>query len=1036
MTRLALRNPLAVLMVSIALMVFSAVVTPRMAVDTFPELNPPVLIVGTLASGLGPKDVEKTITWRLEKVIAATPGVDHIRSKSLTSLSIVYVWLKWGTDLNAAQALVQQQVAFAMSSVPKTLGVLPPFVLQYDPTEAPVLQIAIHGGGLSGPQLYDFAVNSVEPIIEGIPGVASASPNGGRERRINIVVDPVRALARGVTSSEIAAAVDKANALLPSGRLMTTGSESNVYTNAVAWRVSDIGDAVVKQVDGHPVLIRDVALVEDGGSAPSQFVAVDGNPAVYLNVLRIPGANTVQVVESIREALANLKGMPPGIVVQPIFDQATFVRGAIKGLQREIVQALFLVAGVILLFLQSVRSVLIAAISVPLSFATILLVLYATDQSLNAFTLGGLTLAMGPLVDISVVVLESIHQRRSNGEDAVTAALRGAKAVAAPALAASLCTIAVLLPVVLLTGLAKKLFSPLALTVATAMFAGYFVSMLITPVACRYLLGGHQEPGKLASAVSRVIDRVVDAYTNALRAALDRRIAVVATIFALVAASGYAASWLPAAFFPEVDESMERVYVRLAPGTSLTESTRIFQEIGQTLRQELPKNEVELILMNIGSPSKARSKMNSPNAGPHMGFLRVALAPPEKRQRSQREIADAMRSILTRRFPGVDFLQTPGGLVASVFSNGYRAPLTLEVHGEDLDELNAASKAIVEVAREIPGVRDIYTTFDLDYPELRINTDRQQAGLVGVTARDTAQTTLEATVGNINTPAVWVDDSNGQSYYVVTAYDPRIIEDSNRLREVPIRATQSGAITLGSYATIERSTGPISIERNHLQRVALVYMQTEGRDLGSTATELEQRLHDDPRTHDVHFSLVGQVDLMRTTFSSLGVALVLAILVVFVIMTIQFKSMRLPFIMLFTIPACIVGIVAALFAAGEGFSVPTMMGILMVVGIAVSNGILLVDHANKEFAAGKDVLEAVIEAGRARFRPIAMTSLATIISLLPTALGLEHGTESNRPLALAVTGGLASSTLLALFLVPVMFVFLAKRTPEIVVPEA
>jgi multidrug efflux pump subunit AcrB len=572
--------------------------------------------------------------------------------------------------------------------------------------------------------------------------------------------------------------------------------------------------------------------------------------------------------------------------------------------------------------------------------------------------------------------------------------------------------------------------------VATAMLAGYFVSMLITPVACRYLLGQHHEPGKLASAVSRVIDRVVDAYTNALRAALERRIAVVAVIFALVAASGYAASWLPASFFPEVDESMERVYVRLAPGTSLTESTRIFQEIGQTLRQELPKNEVELVLMNIGSPSKARSKMNSPNAGPHMGFLRLALAPPEKRQRSQREIANAMRSILTRRFPGVDFLQAPGGLVASVFSNGYRAPLTVEVHGDSLEELNAGSKAIVEVAREIPGVRDIYTAFDLDYPELRINTDRQQAGLVGVTARDTAQTTLEATVGNINTPAVWIDDSNGQSYYVVTAYDPRIIEDSNRLREVPIRATQSGAVTLGSYATIERSTGPISIERNHLQRVALVYMQTEGRDLGSTAAELEQRLHEDPRTHNVHFSLVGQVDLMRTTFSSLGVALVLAILVVFVIMTIQFKSMRLPFIMLFTIPACIVGIVAALFAAGEGFSVPTMMGILMVVGIAVSNGILLVDHANKEFAAGKNALDAVIDAGRARFRPIAMTSLATIISLLPTALGLEHGTESNRPLALAVTGGLASSTLLALFLVPTMFVFLAKRTAETVVPDA
>lgn len=1034
MTRLALRNPLAVLTLSIMLMVFSLVITPRMAVDTFPELSPPVLIVGTLASGLGPADVEKTITWRLEKFIAATPGVDHIRTESRTSLSIVYVWLKWGTDLNAAQSLVQQQVAFAMSSIPKTLGVLPPFVLQYDPSNAPVLQVAIHGGGLTGPQLYDFAVNTVEPVIEGISGVASASPNGGRERRINVIIDPLRSSARGVTSKEVASAVERANALLPSGRLMTSGSELNVYTNAVAARATDIGEAVVKTVDGMPVLIRDVAVVEDGGTAPTQFVAIDGNTAVYLNVLRIPGANTIEVVENIRNALANLSGMPPGIVVQPIFDQATFVRGAVKGLQREIIQAIFLVAGVILLFLQSFRSVIIALISVPLSFAVILLVLYATGQSLNAFTLGGLTLAMGPLVDISVVVLESVHQRRARGDDAVTAALRGAKAVATPALSASLCTIAVLLPILLLAGLAKKLFSPLALTVATAMVAGYFVSMLVTPVACRYLLG-HDEPGPLAKSVSNFIDRIVNAYARALQTALNWRITVVVTIFSFVALAVVAASRLPLMFFPEVDESMERVYVRVAPGTSLEESTRIFQDLARTLRQELPKEEVELILMNIGAPSKARSKMNSPNLGPHMGFLRVALTPPEKRKRSQREIADAMRGILTTRFPGIDFLQAPGGLVASVFSNGYNAPLVVEVHGDDLDELNNHARIVAEVARDVPGVRDIFTTLEIEYPELRISTDRQEAGLVGVSARDVAQTTLDATVGNINTPGVWIDGKNGQSYYIVTSFDPTVITDAERLREVPIRATETGSINLGSYATVERSTGPASIERNHLHRVAHVFMQTEHRDLGSTATELEQLLRKDTRSQHIEWSLAGQVDLMRTTFSGLGIALVLAIMVVFVVMTIQFKSMRLPFIMLFTIPASIVGIVSALFAAGAGFSVPTIMGILMVVGIAVSNGILLVDHANNELNAGKEALEAVMEAGKARFRPILMTSLATIISLLPTALGLEHGTESNRPLALAVTGGLASSTIFALFLIPVMFVFLAKRIQETSVPE-
>lgn len=1035
MTRLGLRNPLAVLVMSVALMVFSAVVTPRMSVDTFPELTPPVLIVGTLASGLGPKDVEKTITWRLEKFIAATPGVDHIKSESRNSLSVIYVWLKWGTDLNAAQSLVQQQVAFAMSSVPKTLGVLPPFVLQYDPSNAPVIQVAVYGGGLSGAQLYDFAVNTVEPIIEGIPGVASASPNGGRERQINVVIDPARAQARGVTSGEIAAVVDQANALLPSGRLMAAGFEANVYTNAVAPRVSDIGEAVVKSEGGAPVLVRDVARVEDGGSLPTQYVAIDGEPAVYLNVLRIPGGNTVQIVESIREALASLSDLPPGVVVKPIFDQSTFVKGAFEGLKREIVQALLLIAAVILLFLQSPRSMLIAAISVPLSFACILIVLYATGQTLNAFTLGGLTLAMGPLVDISVVVLESIHRARQAGEDDATAALRGANLVAAPMLAASLCTIAVLLPVALLTGLAKKLFSPLALTVATAMIAGYLVSMLVTPVACRYLLG-HHAPGRLAHAVERAIAHLCDTYARALRAALRRRGAVVAAAFTLVAASAYGATRLPSAFFPEIDESMERVYVRVAPGTSLEESTRVIQDMGRALREELPKGEVELVLVNIGAPSKARSKMNSPNAGPHMGFIRLALASPENRAHTQREIADMMRAVLARRFPGVEVLQAPGGLVASVFSEGYKAPLVVEVRGDSLEELDAQARAVAEVAREVPGVRDIYPTLQLDYPELRVDTDRQQAGLVGVTARAAAQTTLEATLGNINRPSVWVDSSNGQSYYVVTAYDRGLVTDPDRLREIPVRATAtSGAVTLGSYGDIERGVGPISIERNHLQRVAHVLMQTEGRDLGSTAADLEERLRRDPRTRGARFALAGQVALMRHTFSGLGVALGLAVMVVFAIMTAQFRSLRLPLVMLFTIPACLIGIVAALLGAREGFSIPALMGVLMVIGIAVSNGILLVDHANRSFQSGEDVIDAAVEAGRARFTPIAMTSLATIISLLPVALGLEHGTESNRPLALAVVGGLASSTALSLFLVPSMFTFLARRRAEEALPE-
>lgn len=1034
MTRLALKNPIFVLMLCIALVVFAGVVTPRMSVDTFPELSPPVLVIGTKASGMGPSDVEKTLTWRLEKAVSATPGVDHVESVSRSGLSIIFVWLKWGTDLNAAQSVVQQQVAFAMSSVPKTLGIIPPFILQYDPSNAPVMQIAVYGGGLSAAQLYDYAANVVEPLVEGIAGVASASPNGGKERQINVVVDPVRAAARGLTSTDVAKAVERANALLPSGRMNPEAFSANVYTNAVPKVVTDIGDAVVKMQDGVPVLIRDVATIEDGGSKDAQAVTINGETGVYLNVLRVPGGNVVAINDQIKQIVSNLKDLPPGVHVEPIFDQSTFVRSTIEGLQKEIFQALVLIGLVILLFLQSPRSVLISAISVPVSFAIILIVLYATGQSLNAFTLGGLTLSMGPLVDISVVVLESVH-RNGHGRSRVLAALTGANSVAIPALAAMLATLAVLLPVALLAGLAKKLFVPLALTVATGMVAGYLVSMIVTPVACRYFLPkSHTAPGRVAGAVQRAVAKVGSGYADLLRVVLPYRAWVAGAAVVLVAASGWAAGRLPTTFFPDIDESMERVYLRFTAGTSLEEASAKTVAIAKTLEQKLPAGTVKLVLTNVGSPSKARSAMTSPNMGPHQGFVRVELTESGKRELGQRELSDMMREILGHSYPGVDFLQAPGGLVASVFSNGYIAPLVVEVKGTELDGMLEASRKVAEVARRVPGIRDVYLRLENDYPEMRVSTDRETAGLVGVTARDAAQTTLEATLGNVNTPAVWTDQNNGQSYYVVTYYDDHVVKDMASLGEVPVRVASNGTtVTLGAYGNIERGAGPVLVTRNQLTRVAHVYMQTERRDIGSAAAELERRLRADPTTKDVPFAFVGQIELMRTTFSGLGVALGLAVMVVFMIMATQFKSLRLPFVMLFTIPVSLVGIVLALLAAGQGFSITALMGVLMVIGIAVSNGILMVDHANRELAGGMTPADAVVDAARVRFTPIAMTSLATVFGLLPTALGLDEASAANRPLALAVVGGLLSSTFLSLFLVPAMFTFLAQ--PVTIDPE-
>ena len=1027
MTRFSLKNPIMILMICIAMVVFAAVVLPRLSIDTFPELTPPVLVVGTQAPGLGPKDVEKTITWRVEKYVSATPGVDHVESKSLNGLSIVTVWFKWGTDLNSAQVIAQQQVTFAMAAVPKSLGVLPPFVLQYDPSNAPVVQVAVYGKGFNGAQLYDYAFNNIEPILEGIPGVASAAVNGGTVRQINVVVDPQKAQSRGLSTEDVAAAVHDANALLPSGEFLSPNFDANVYTNAVPPKISAIGEAAVKVVNGKPVLIKDVAQVVDAGAPNTNSVNVDGQDGVYLNVLRTPGGNTLEIVDAIKAAVGRLSNLPPGLKVRPVFDQSTFVRTSYNGLKTEILRALVLIALVILLFLQSLRGTLIVSVAIPLSFAITLIVLYMTGNTLNAFTLGGLTLAMGRLVDDAVVVLESIHRHQKRGMDPYQAALNGANAVALPVLASTVTTICVLMPVVLLEGLAKKLFAPLALTVAIAMIASYFVSMAVTPVACRYLLK-HVHPGPFATRLENGIAATADGYAALLARVIPYRKLVLGVALVLVAFSMLLAGRLPSTFFPAIDESMGTIYVRFAPGTSLTVANSRIKDMGEVLKKELG-NQVDLVLTNLGLPGNARSAIYSPNPGPNSGFIQMAMADVEKRKTSQQEIADQARDILNRQFPGVEFVQAPGGLVASVFSNGFFAPVVVEVRNANLDKLRDQLHDVAEVARGVPGLVDLYPSVQVDYPEVHVDTNRQEAAQVNVSARAVAQQTLESTFGNINTPSVWVDQRNGQTYYVVTSY--KDISDPAKLMAVPAFMDKSGrTVTLGAYATARRALGPLMVERNSMERAGHMIMQTKGRDIGSVAADLEQRLHSDPRTRNLKWHFAGQVDLMRRTFSGLGLAIGLAVMLVFMIMASQFKSMRLPFVMLFTIPVTLVGIVMALMAAGQGFSITAMMGILMVVGIAVSNGILMVDDANRRLYENSDKLTAILEAARSRFVPIAMTSLATIIGLIPTAMALEHGTESNQPLALAVVGGLTSSTLLSLFLVPVIFLLLAKEPTE------
>ncbi len=801
MTGLSLRNPIAILMLCIAVVVFAWVVTPRMSVDTFPELTPPVLIIGEVAPGLAAKDVEKAVAWRIERYVAATTGVDHVESLSRNNFALVYVWLKWGTDLTAAQTLVQAEAAFAMAGAPKSLGLLPPFVLPYDPSNAPVCQIVITGSGYSGSQLYDYAQNYVEPQIEGIDGVGSAPVDGGRPRQINVVVNPVAAQARHVTAEDIAAAVGRSNALLPSGEFIARDFDANVYTNGVPRAVTTIGEGTVKVVGDKPVLIRDVARVEDSGMPETQAVSVGGKDAVYLNVLRIPGGNTIKIVDAVKAKVAGLDNLPPGMEAHVLFDQSGFVRTTYDGLQREIVQALVLIALVILLFLQSLRGTLIVSVAIPLSFAITLIVLYATGQTLNAFTLGGLTLAMGRLVDDAVVVLESIHHHardqklRGEPADPARAAYEGATAVAlAGARLHADDDGGALAGAPPRRPRQAALFAPLALTVAVAMIASYFVSMAVTPVACRYFLG---HASRQLAVVSRaLIARLAGGYAGLLRAHLAGAPQHRHRLGLLVLASVVAASRLPTSFFPDIDEAMDMAYVRFPPGMSVKAASATLAEMGKAITRELPEGSVE--------HGRHQRRHAAGAAQPPRQPERRA----EHRLPPARLLADGGAQDVAGRAVGEDprdpHPRVPRRRGDAVPGRARRQRLRQRLHraaGRRAGERQPRRARCPDPRGRRGGAqrrrRPRCPRVAADGVPRGARRRRPRAlGARRHLATDAAQTTLEATTGNINTPGVWVDAANGRAYYVVTFYDP-----ATRLRHQRARQP-AGALR------VEGSTGP------------------------------------------------------------------------------------------------------------------------------------------------------------------------------------------------------------------------------------
>lgn len=1037
LTRLALRNPVLILMLSLMVLVLGLVSLGRLPVDLFPEINLPVIRVATFYTGAGPADIERSITMPVERAVAAAPGVDRVESTSKQGASVVSVWFAYGTDLDNAQFEVSQRVSQILNTLPT--GVAQPFILKFDVTNIPVAQLAVSADGMDERQLYDLAYNVIEPQIERLPGVASATVGGGTIREIGVRVHRDALRARGLSVLDVMDTVRAGNLMLPSGNLRAGDRDYNVFSNTQVDRPAELGGLVIPQAPGsaHPVRVRDVADVVDGTADQANIVRINGRRGVYLRVVKQPGANTIAVVDALRANLSRLRGVPESVRVEISFDQSRYIRAAIQALKHEALQGGLLAVAVILIFLLSVRATAIVSVAIPLSIIATFVLLYGGGQTLNVFTLGGLALGVGRLVDDSIVELENIHRHLERTTDRVRAVLDAAQEVAMPILVSTITTIVVFLPVLFLTGVARNLFVPLALTIAFALVMSFFVSRTVTPLLCLYLLrGGEHSPNALARWILARLDGLDALYARALRVVLRHRALTVLGILGLFGASLLLYPRIGQEFFPESDESQFSVVYKTPIGTRVERTEQVGARIEDAVRRTLrdARGPLATVMIDDSGIPGGRTALFSPNTGPHVGNLQVNLRPARERALSDTASAERLRRALRDALPGVQAFYSTGGIVKRILNFGAPAPIDVEVLGYDLAEGAGYARRLAAALRQARGadggpvVTDVQIGREDNYPELHVDVDREKAGALGITAQRVAQTVLVSLAGsNAIAPSPFTDPETGNEYNVSVRLADPFRDEVRDLDELFVRAPAGGLVPLASVARVERRAGPVQMSRKYMQRVVDVTANVApGRDLSAAAAAVQRAIRENPPPDGFSARVGGQIEAQREAFSGLGLAALLALALVYMVLASQFRSLVDPLVIMFSVPLGISGVLGALYLTNTTLSVNSFMGVIMMVGIVVSNGVLLVDFANVLRRRGADLVDATVEAGRTRLRPILMTTLATVLGLVPMALGIGEGSETNLPLARAVIGGLTVSTFFTLFLVPAVYTALDR----------
>jgi hydrophobe/amphiphile efflux-1 (HAE1) family protein len=1044
LTRIALRNPVFILMMSLMIVALGLVSFNRLAIDLFPDITIPVIRVATFYTGAGPEDIEKTITEPIERAVAATPGIDRVESSSRQGVSVISAWFNYGTNLDNAQFEVAQRVAQILYTLPP--GIAQPFVIKFDITNLPVVQLTLSSKGLDEQQLYDLAFNTIGPQIERIPGVASATVGGGLVREIEVAAQRDALRARGLDVLDVVNAVRTSNLLLPSGRLLAGDRDYNVFTNTQVERAGPLRNVIVRRGSNDlssastaPVRLSDVARVTDSSADQYEIVRINGERGVYLRVLKQPGANTIAVVDAIRKAMPNLRGMPSNVHAAIGFDQSSYIRAAVSSLEHEAVWGGALAILIILIFLASFRATGIIAVAIPLSIVATFMLLYFTGQSLNVFTLGGLALGVGRLVDDSIVELENIHRHLNLGQSRVQAVLAAAQEVAMPILVSTITTIVVFFPVLFLQGVARLLFLPLALTIAFSLLMSFFVSRTVTPLLCLYSLKA-QAPGEaprgFAGVVHRAEERLDRAYARSLDWVLRHRALTIVTILGLFFGSLVLTRFIGSEFFPETDESQFTLTYKTPIGTRVQKTEQVNMRMERAIERVLAPMPMgggkrplyTTVLADNGIPS-GRGALFVPNTGPHSGTLQVNLVPKTARPLSDVEAMSQVRLALRSEVAGTQIYYFSGGIVKRILNMGSSAPIDVEILGYDLDVGAEYAKKVLARMRELRDrdgqalLTDVQISREENYPELNVVVDREKAGVLGLTEQQIAQSILASLVGNTQfAPVPYTDPKTGNEYYINVRLDDPYRSKIADLSEVLLRTPAGKVVTLDTVAKVVRSSGPVMIQRKYMQRIIEVTANVApGKSLGA-ASEATQRVVDSlPPPEGYGATLSGQTAAQKEAFASLRFAALMALVLVYMVLASQFKSLLHPLVIMFSVPMGLTGVFLALYLTRTTISVNSFMGIIMMVGIVVSNGVLLVDFANTLRRRGMSIHDAVVQAGRTRLRPILMTTLATIVGLLPMAMGFGEGSETNMPLARAVIGGLTVSTFFTLFLVPALY---------------